>query len=85
MENSWKSINELRETTIDISGCSYSLKYAEKHNLIEKKHSEHFGENPSMWIPEPIEVTVNNTRRYYIAPKRLAHGMKNKKRPLKHH
>lgn len=60
MENSWKSINELRETTIDISGCSYSLKYAEKHNLIEKKHSEHFGENPSMWIREPIEVTVNN-------------------------
>lgn len=60
MESSWKSINELRETTIDISGCSYSLKYAKKHNLIEKKHSEHFGENPSMWIPEPIEVAVNN-------------------------
>ncbi len=59
MPNVWKSINELRETSIDISGCSYSLRYATKHNLTEKAMSEHFGDNPSMWIPEPIEVSVN--------------------------
>ena len=60
MENSWKSINGLRETCTEISGCSYSLKYAKKHNLTEEKQSEYFGENPSVWVPEPIEVSFGS-------------------------
>ena len=60
MENSWKSIYELRETTIDISGGHYSEKYVNKYNLPKKNMAQCLGKNPSMWIPEPIEVTVNN-------------------------
>ena len=60
MENSWKSIYELRETTIDISGGHYSEKYVNKYNLPKKNMAQCLGKNPSMWIPEPIEVAVNN-------------------------
>ena len=59
MSNSWKPINELRETCAEISGWDYSLEYAEKHNLIKKNRRQCFGENPSMWIPEPIEVAID--------------------------
>lgn len=60
MESCWKSINELRQTTIDISGGYYSEKYVNKHNLSEKSTAQCFGKNPSMWIPELIEVSVND-------------------------
>ena len=60
MSNTWKPIKELRETSVDISGGYYSEKYVKKHNLAKKYMAQCFGENPSMWIPEPIEVTVNN-------------------------
>ena len=59
MSNSWKSIKELRETTIDISGGYYSEKYVNEHNLANKHMAQHFGENPSMWVPEPIMVSVS--------------------------
>ncbi len=54
----WKNINLLRETNIDISGGHYSEKYAEEHNLADKYMSRCFGENPSMWIPEQVEVIL---------------------------
>lgn len=53
-----KNIKLLRKTNIDISGCYYSEKYAEEHNLADKYMSRCFGENPSVWIPEQVEVTL---------------------------
>lgn len=56
--NDRKNIKLLRETNIDISGCYYSEKYAEEHNLTDKYMSRCFGENPTVWIPEQVEVTL---------------------------
>lgn len=71
MGSCWKSINELRETTIDISGGFYSEKYVKKHNLSEKSMAQWFGENPSMWIPEPIEVSVNDKSEILYCTKKV--------------
>ena len=60
MSDSWKSIKELREIHSEISERSYSLKYAKKHNLLEKAQSEYFWKEPSVWIPEPIEVNIGD-------------------------
>ena len=59
MSNTWRSIKELREIHSDISAGFYSTEYAKKHGLYEKNLSESFGTVPSVWVPEPIEVAID--------------------------
>lgn len=60
MKTDWNPITKLRKTSIGISGGVYSWKYAEVNGLTEKAMSLYYDKNPSMWIPEPIEVAMDD-------------------------
>jgi hypothetical protein len=58
--NVWHKVSELRKTSADISGWDYSAKFAKKHKLTNKSMSWCYGDNPSTWVPEPVEVAMNS-------------------------
>lgn len=81
MSNSWKTIKELRETSIDISGGYYSEKYVDKYNLSEKWRAKCYAENSSMWVPEAVEVTIDSNLEILYRIKHV--GSRNKKQKEK--
>ncbi|MBQ2823352.1 MAG: hypothetical protein IJF18_02105 [Oscillospiraceae bacterium] len=56
MSDIWKYVNSLRETTIDIMNGWYSQNYAEKNKSGIKSWACSYGDHPSVWIPEMLEL-----------------------------
>lgn len=52
----WNSVKTLRETTLEIINGRYSQEYSEKNKSLQEIWARGFGDNPSVWIPEMIEL-----------------------------
>lgn len=60
MENEWKNINELRETSNELSGGFYTAHFTEKHGLTDKAQGMTYGLfRRFFWVPEFVEVSLN--------------------------